>query len=80
MFYVLFHFGSFNNDVRRIVDEAIENVDTSLWTTLKNKTNARDSSVATAEKSAREAMEKIGKSFMRLEPFIWLLNVHFRKM
>ncbi|GBP97644.1 MICOS complex subunit Mic60 [Eumeta japonica] len=50
---------NFNNDVRRIVDAAIENVDTSLWTTLRNKTNARDSSVATAEKLAREAMEKI---------------------
>ncbi|KAM7361738.1 inner membrane mitochondrial protein mitofilin isoform 2-T2 [Cochliomyia hominivorax] len=49
----------FNNDVRRIVDNAVENVDTSLWTTLRNKTNARDSSVSTAEQLAREALEKI---------------------
>ncbi|XP_059217815.1 MICOS complex subunit Mic60 isoform X2 [Stomoxys calcitrans] len=50
---------SFNNDVRRIVDVAVENLDASTWNTLKNKTNARDSSVATAEKLAREALEKI---------------------
>ncbi|XP_037814732.1 MICOS complex subunit Mic60 isoform X1 [Lucilia sericata] len=52
---------NFNNDVRRIVDVAVENVDTSLWTSLRNKTNARDSSVATAEQLAREALEKIEK-------------------
>ncbi|XP_075147961.1 inner membrane mitochondrial protein mitofilin isoform X1 [Haematobia irritans] len=50
---------NFNNDVRRIVDVAVENLDSSTWTTLKNKTNARDTSVATAEKLAREALEKI---------------------
>uniref|UniRef100_T1PC79 MICOS complex subunit MIC60 n=1 Tax=Musca domestica TaxID=7370 RepID=T1PC79_MUSDO len=50
---------NFNNDVRRIVDHAVENVDASTWTTLKNKTSARDSSVSTAEKLAREALEKI---------------------
>ncbi|TMW53440.1 hypothetical protein DOY81_001438 [Sarcophaga bullata] len=52
---------NFNNEVRRVVDVAVENVDTSLWTSLRNKTNARDSSVATAEEAAREALEKIEK-------------------
>ncbi|XP_065371968.1 MICOS complex subunit Mic60 [Calliphora vicina] len=52
---------NFNNDVRRIVDVAVENVDTSLWTSLRNKTNARDSSVGTAEQLAREALDKIEK-------------------
>ncbi|CAD6994257.1 MICOS complex subunit Mic60 [Ceratitis capitata] len=52
---------SFNNDVRKVVDEAIENVDTSMWVSLKNRTGARDTSVATAEKSAREAIDKIEK-------------------
>lgn len=52
---------SFNNDVRRIVDVAVEDVNTSLWTTLRNRTNARDTSVATAEKLAREALDKIEK-------------------
>lgn len=61
-----FFFCRFNNDVRRIVDNAIENVDTSLWTTLSNKTSARDSSVATAEQLAREALEKIGNMFLKL--------------
>ncbi|XP_017483076.1 PREDICTED: MICOS complex subunit Mic60 isoform X1 [Rhagoletis zephyria] len=51
----------FNNDVRKVVDDAIENVDTSIWTSLRNRTSARDTSVATAEKSAREAIDKIEK-------------------
>lgn len=60
MFIIFFLNISFNNEVRRVVDIAVENVDTSLWTSLRNKTNARDSSVATAEQAAREALEKIG--------------------
>ncbi|XP_029404494.2 MICOS complex subunit Mic60 isoform X1 [Bactrocera dorsalis] len=52
---------SFNNDVRKVVDDAIDNVDTSRWTSLRNKTSARDTSVATAENSAREAIDKIEK-------------------
>ncbi|XP_050338845.1 MICOS complex subunit Mic60 isoform X1 [Bactrocera neohumeralis] len=57
---------SFNNDVRKVVDDAIDNVDTSRWTSLRNKTSARDTSVATAENSAREAIDKIEKCEMAL--------------
>lgn len=53
-------YSSFNNEVRKVVDDAIDNVDTSSWTSLRNKTSARYTSVATAEKSAREATDKIG--------------------
>uniref|UniRef100_A0A1A9VAH5 MICOS complex subunit MIC60 n=1 Tax=Glossina austeni TaxID=7395 RepID=A0A1A9VAH5_GLOAU len=52
---------NFNNDVRRIVDQSIENVNPSLWHSLKNKTSARDTYVATAENMAREALNKIEK-------------------
>lgn len=73
-------FYSFNNDVRRIVDNAIENVDTSLWTTLSNKTSARDSSVATAEQLAREALEKIGMLAFKLIVKQLKIKVYFREM
>ncbi|XP_017007518.2 MICOS complex subunit Mic60 isoform X1 [Drosophila takahashii] len=49
----------FNDDVRKVVDKAVENGENSLWTTLKNRASARDSAVATAERAAREAQEKI---------------------
>lgn len=52
---------NFNNDVRVVVDRAIEGADNSLWVTLKNKTSARDTSVAAAEKAAYEALAKIEK-------------------
>jgi len=52
---------SFNDDVRKVVDKAVENGENSLWTTLKNRAGARDTAVATAERAAREAQEKIGK-------------------
>ncbi|XP_017073548.1 MICOS complex subunit Mic60 isoform X1 [Drosophila eugracilis] len=49
----------FNDDVRKVVDKAVENGENSLWTTLKNRASARDTAVATAERAAREAQEKI---------------------
>lgn len=52
---------SFNNDVRTVVDRAVENVDNSLWMSLRNRTSARDTAVSVAEKAAREALEKIEK-------------------
>ncbi|XP_037946966.1 MICOS complex subunit Mic60 isoform X2 [Teleopsis dalmanni] len=51
----------FNEDVRNIVDQAINQVDPTLWNTLRNKTSARDTAVEYAEKLAREAVEKIEK-------------------
>ncbi|BFF91372.1 MICOS complex subunit Mic60 [Drosophila madeirensis] len=49
----------FNEDVRRVVDRAVETGENTLWTTLRNRASARDTAVATAEKAAREAQEKI---------------------
>uniref|UniRef100_T1H6R2 Uncharacterized protein n=1 Tax=Megaselia scalaris TaxID=36166 RepID=T1H6R2_MEGSC len=39
----------------------IEKSNPALWTSLKNKTSARDTSVTNAEKSARDAIDKIEK-------------------
>lgn len=58
---IITSFYSFNDDVVKIVDQAVENLDPSLWSSLKNKTAARDSSISTAEKLAQEALLKIGK-------------------
>ncbi|KAH8251743.1 hypothetical protein KR038_005859 [Drosophila bunnanda] len=49
----------FNDEVRRVVDKAVENGENSLWTTLRNRASARDTAVATAERAARQAQEKI---------------------
>ncbi|XP_022230366.2 MICOS complex subunit Mic60 [Drosophila obscura] len=49
----------FNEDVRRVVDRAVETGENTLWTTLRNRASARDTAVATAERAAREAQEKI---------------------
>lgn len=53
---------SFNDDVRNTVNEAIEHMDITKWNTLKNRTSARDTAIATAEKLARDAINKIGKN------------------
>ncbi|XP_030559150.1 MICOS complex subunit Mic60 [Drosophila novamexicana] len=50
---------SFNEDVRRVVDKAVEHGENSLWATLKNRASARDTAVSKAERAAREAQEKI---------------------
>ncbi|KAH8383794.1 hypothetical protein KR009_010588 [Drosophila setifemur] len=50
---------SFNEDVRKVVDRAVEKGENSLWTTLRNRASARDTAVGTAEHAAREAQEKI---------------------
>lgn len=52
---------SFNEDVRRVVDKAVEHGENSLWATLKNRASARDTAVSKAERAAREAQEKIGE-------------------
>lgn len=53
---------SFNEDVRNVVDKAVEKGDNAVWTKLRNRAGARDTAVATAERAAREAQEKIGKN------------------
>lgn len=52
---------TFNDDVRQIVDKSVEDILPDSWTTLKNKTKLRDSSVQNAEKLAQVALQKIEK-------------------
>lgn len=52
---------SYNNEVKRAVDESIDRLDNTVWTSLKNKTNAKNSSVSTAENAAQEARETLRK-------------------
>lgn len=52
---------SYNEDVKKIVDEAVEKLDMNAWTSLKNKTSARDYAVETAETAAQAARETIRK-------------------
>lgn len=49
----------YNNEVKRAVDESIDRLDNNVWTSLKNKTNAKNSSVSTAENAAQEARETL---------------------
>lgn len=51
----------YNNEVKRAVDESIDRLDNTVWTSLKNKTNAKNSSVSTAESAAQEARETLRK-------------------
>ncbi|KAG4075514.1 hypothetical protein HA402_003339 [Bradysia odoriphaga] len=52
---------SYNDDVKKIVDEAVEKLDMTAWTSLKNKTSARDFAVEAAETAAQSARENIRK-------------------
>lgn len=47
--------------MRNVVDKAVDHGENSLWRTLKNRASARDTAVETAERTAREAQEKISK-------------------
>lgn len=50
---------TYNEEVKKIVDSAVENVDPSCWVALKNKTLTRDNTVKMAEHAAQEAREKL---------------------
>lgn len=52
---------SFKNEVQKIVEKSVDDIDPKSWTALKNKTSARDSAVERAEKSAADAIKKIEK-------------------
>lgn len=52
---------SYNDDVKKIVDEAVDKLDMTAWTSLKNKTSARDFAVEAAETAAQSARETIRK-------------------
>ena len=52
---------SYNEDVKKIVDSAVENIDVNAWTALKNKTLTRDTAVEAAEKAALAARKKLNE-------------------
>ncbi|KAM8706578.1 hypothetical protein ACLKA7_010786 [Drosophila subpalustris] len=64
----------FNEDVRHVVDKAVEHGENSLWRTLKNRAGARDTAVATAERAAREAQEKIERCELALSKAVTTEN------
>lgn len=52
---------SYNEEIRKIVDESVDKLDNSAWSRLKNKTSARDCAVQAAEQAAQIARGYIGK-------------------
>lgn len=48
-------------DVKTVVDRAIESSDNSVWSLLKNKTSARDTAVEAAERAAQEAQNRVNQ-------------------
>jgi mitofilin len=58
---------SYNEEVKKIVDSSVENIDPSSWMVLKNKTLTRDNMVRMAECAAQEANEKLAKLEQQLE-------------
>lgn len=50
---------SYNDEVKKIVDSAVENIDVNAWTALKNKTLTRDHAVEAAEIAALAARQKL---------------------
>jgi mitofilin len=50
---------TYNDEVKRVVDDSVENMDQNMWSHLKNKTASRDSFVESAEKAAEEARSRI---------------------
>lgn len=51
----------YNDDVRKIVDSAVENIDINSWAALKNKTLTRDTAVEAAEQAALAARKKLNE-------------------
>lgn len=52
---------TYNDEVKKIVDSAVENVDVNAWAALKNKTLTRDTAVAAAEQAALAAHKKLNE-------------------
>lgn len=64
---------TYNAEVTKIVEDANDKLDGSVWTTLKNKTNVRDSAVKAAEQAAaeaRQAIENIEKALYKADTAI----------
>lgn len=55
------HLQEYANDVKTVVDRVIEHNDHTAWSTLKNKTSARDTAIEAAERTANEARAQLEK-------------------
>lgn len=55
------HLHEYANDVKTVVDRVIEHNDPTAWSSLKNKTSARDTAVEAAERTAQEARAQLEK-------------------
>lgn len=51
----------YTNEVKKVVDESVDKLDTSSWVLLRNRTSARDTALKAAEDAADEARENIEK-------------------
>lgn len=58
---------SYNDEVKKIVDSAVENIDVNAWTALKNKTLTRDHAVEAAEIAALAARQKLNDLEQQIE-------------
>ncbi|XP_059610663.1 MICOS complex subunit Mic60 isoform X2 [Phlebotomus argentipes] len=52
-------FKKYNEEVRKVVDSIVDHTDTASWSSLKNRTSARNSAVRQAEELAQEAATKL---------------------
>lgn len=51
----------YTDEVKKVVDESVDKLDTSSWVLLRNRTSARDTALKAAEDAADEARENIEK-------------------
>lgn len=51
----------YTNEVKKVVDESVDKLDSSSWVLLRNRTSARDTALKAAEDAADEARENIEK-------------------
>lgn len=58
---------SYNDDVKKIVDTAVENIEINSWTTLKNKTLTRDTALEAAEIAALLARKRLNELEQQVE-------------
>ncbi|XP_058062761.1 MICOS complex subunit Mic60 isoform X1 [Anopheles bellator] len=52
---------NYTEEVKKVVDASVDKLDTSSWTTLRNRTSARDTALKAAEDSAEQARGSIEK-------------------
>ncbi|XP_055632999.1 MICOS complex subunit Mic60 isoform X2 [Toxorhynchites rutilus septentrionalis] len=52
---------NYTEEVKKVVDESVDKLDTSSWVLLRNRTSARDTSLKAAESAADEARNNIEK-------------------